>query len=412
MRTSSIYKDKRGFYFYQTWSYYDTNGTKKKKVQKYLGKKSPKELRTLKKEWDTFFDDVDKGGKKGNPFKSPPRPISKMIYHYQNNERDRYELKEISKSTLRFNIENTTLFLNYVLENLGDLLIHRVSTKTILDYRNHRQDLGLKPNTISINLRTLRPFFNWCVDRGYITDSPYTKEVKLPKYNTRLTEEIPIGEDWERLYDFCKDSLTFTPKGVYAKRSKGYNQHIRKNKWDWWNDNKWFKYMIYIMVNTGMRGGEVRILKWERGPEDNPSQPDSYSYLDREMRKLCIYFKGSYGEVPLTNDLRNMFKKLRRDRGDNIYVFQNPRSQGPYQKRYFYENFRRLCIGLGLVDKEQKPLYTPHSIRHGVVSRLIRKGVDMFKIQRLLRHSSIRTTLDIYGHLQQDDLTETMDLLR
>ena len=71
-----------------------------------------------------------------------------------------------------------------------------------------------------------------------------------------------------------------------------------------------------------------------------------------------------------------------------------------------------LCSGLGLVDELQHPLYTPHSIRHGVVSRLINQGVDMFKIQKLLRHSSIRTTLDIYGHLQQEDLTDTMGLLR
>lgn len=412
MRQSNIYKNDRGYYYYQTWTYLGTNGTKRKQIQKYLGKKTPSELKILKREWDNYYNEIDQlGVVNKNPFKSPPRPVSQCVYFYHEYEKGRYESKEISKTTLNFQVENTKRFRNYVVDNLGDLLIDRVTTKTIEDYKNYRQDLGLKPNTISINLRTLRGFFNWCIEQKYIHNSP-VENVKIPKYKSRPSEEIPMGEDWERLYDFCKKSLTFVPPKVYAPNKKGYNQHIRSNKWDWWNRNTWFKYMIYIMINTGMRGGEVRILKWERGKDDTPDQPQSYSHLSRDMKKLCIYFKGGYGEIPLTDDLKDMFKKLKRHSGDNVYVFQNPTTQSYYQKRYFYDNFRRLCIGLGLVDKLQHPLYKPHSIRHGVVSRLISQGVDMFKIQKLLRHSSIRTTLDIYGHLKQDDLTETMNLLR
>ena len=411
MRKSNIHKDKRGVYYYQTWSYYNTSGSKKKRVVKYIGKKTPKEVKVLQKEWDKYFDDIDKYGGNKNPFTTPPRPLSKLIDEYKYYQQDRFNLKEISKTTYRFNVDNTRLFLEYVLENFGDVLIHRVSTKTINDYKNYRQDKGLSPNTISINIRTLRPFFKWCIGRKYISVNP-CDDVKLPTYKSRVITEIPMGEDWERLYDFCKNSLTFTPKGVYAKRHRVGNQHIRSNKWDWFNHNDWFKYMVYIMVNTGMRGGEVRIIKWTKGENDTPNQPESYVYLNRGMDKLCIYFKGTYGEIPLTNDLQDVFKKLKKTRGDNTYVFQNQRTGGPYQKRYFTKCFSKLCSGLGLVDQLQHPLDTPHSIRHGVVSRLIGQGVDMFKIQKLLRHSSIRTTLDIYGHLQQEDLTKTMDLLR
>ena len=44
MRKSNIDKDKRGIYYYQTWSYYNTSGDKKKQVRKYIGKKTPKEF--------------------------------------------------------------------------------------------------------------------------------------------------------------------------------------------------------------------------------------------------------------------------------------------------------------------------------------------------------------------------------
>ena len=397
-RNSNIYQDKRGYYYYQTWTFYDTDGSKKKRVRKSLGKKTPKEIKTLKQEWDNFFNDVDKGGNKGNPFQSPPRPLSKMIGLYQDYMIQRYNDKEISKTTLRFHKENTNLFLNFMVENIGDKLIDKITTQDIINYKNFRMDKGLSPNTISINLRNIRPFFYWCVDEKFIYDNPFTKDVKLPKYKSRPSDEIPMGEDWERLYDFIQKSLTFRP--------------TKEGKWDWWNNNDWFKYHLYIMINTGMRGGEVRILKWNKGENDNPNQPESYSHLSRDMKKICIYFKGTYGEIPLTKNLQDVFKKLKKTKGDNTYVFENDETKEHYQKRYFNRLFLRLCNGLGLVDELQKPLYTPHSIRHGVVSRLISKGVDMFKIQKLLRHSSIRTTLDIYGHLQQDDLTNTMDMLR
>jgi len=65
-------------------------------------------------------------------------------------------------------------------------------------------------------------------------------------------------------------------------------------------------------------------------------------------------------------------------------------------------------IGLGLKTKDGKPKYKPHSIRHGVVSHLLQNGRSIYSIQKLLRHSSIRTTMDIYGHLQESELNELM----
>lgn len=40
-----------------------------------------------------------------------------------------------------------------------------------------------------------------------------------------------------------------------------------------------------------------------------------------------------------------------------------------------------------------------HHLRHFAVSRLAEKGVDILKVSRLIGHSSIKTTMDVYGHL-------------
>ena len=52
--------------------------------------------------------------------------------------------------------------------------------------------------------------------------------------------------------------------------------------------------------------------------------------------------------------------------------------------------------------------YKPHSIRHSVVSDLISKGINLYSISKLLRHTDIRTTINIYGHLLPSDLEDVM----
>ena len=142
----------------------------------------------------------------------------------------------------------------------GDKQIQRLTTSEIESYRNHRRGLDLSDNTISINLRSIRTFLKWCLKELYIEYNPFTSEVNIPSYKPRLTESIPMGEDWKRLYDIVEDSISFVPTDSDEKR-----------KWDWFNNNDWFKYMIWIICNSGMRGGEVRILKWIKGKMDTTS---------------------------------------------------------------------------------------------------------------------------------------------
>ena len=69
------------------------------------------------------------------------------------------------------------------------------------------------------------------------------------------------------------------------------------------------------MCNSGMRGGEVRILKWKKGKMDTTSKRQSFSYLNKTLTKIHIYFKGSYGEIPIPPKLKPMFEELKKNKG-------------------------------------------------------------------------------------------------
>lgn len=74
-----------------------------------------------------------------------------------------------------------------------------------------------------------------------------------------------------------------------------------------------------------------------------------------------------------------------------------------WRKRGFY----RACFEAGLVDETEeetgervlKPRYSPYDLRHFYASMLIEQGVNIKRIQALMGHEDVKTTLNVYGHL-------------
>ena len=49
-----------------------------------------------------------------------------------------------------------------------------------------------------------------------------------------------------------------------------------------------------------------------------------------------------------------------------------------------------------------------HDLRHSTATILLRAGVDLHRVQRILRHRDVRTTTGTYGHLEVEDLRAAM----
>ena len=99
---------------------------------------------------------------------------------------------------------------------------------------------------------------------------------------------------------------------------------------------------------------------------------------------------------------------VRNHAASNEYDLVFPNSQGRWQSSMDWGNqgFAAACIEAGLVEKVdrngkmvEKPKYTPYDLRHFYASMLIEQRVNLKRIQRLMGHSNITTTLNVYGHL-------------
>jgi integrase len=88
----------------------------------------------------------------------------------------------------------------------------------------------------------------------------------------------------------------------------------------------------------------------------------------------------------------------------NALVF--PRQRGGLLPLEEYRRaFDRACAEVGIEG------LTPHGLRHTTASLAISAGANVKVVQRMLGHATAAMTLDLYGHLLNDDLTGVADAL-
>ena len=111
-----------------------------------------------------------------------------------------------------------------------------------------------------------------------------------------------------------------------------------------------------------------------------------------ELPKItCLIHKS------LIDDLLNM-------KGNpNEYIFR--RNSFQYTREFISRNFKAAVIRASLNGK-----YHFHTLRHTFASWLVQAGVSIYEASKLLGHSDIKTT-EIYAHLQENNLSDSVNLL-
>ena len=84
----------------------------------------------------------------------------------------------------------------------------------------------------------------------------------------------------------------------------------------------------------------------------------------------------------------------------------------PRLERHADATLRRCDVcGMKLWPRAMPRKMRFHDLRHLVATLLLRAKVDAHRVQRILRHASINTTLGTYGHLDVEDLRDAINTL-
>ncbi|MGD0219395.1 MAG: site-specific integrase [Acidimicrobiales bacterium] len=174
---------------------------------------------------------------------------------------------------------------------------------------------------------------------------------------------------------------------------------------------------IVVMLSLGLRKGEVFGLRWSDVDFENNfitvaqalSRVGSQLMLgppktDRSRRKINL-------PAPVTNALRAHKRRQAAERlsvgelwQDTDLVFTSEVGT-PLDPSNFRHSFDRVAAEAGLVG------WHPHELRHSCASILLAQGVPIEVVSRVLGHSSIRITADVYGHIldpQRQQAAEAM----
>jgi site-specific recombinase XerD len=143
---------------------------------------------------------------------------------------------------------------------------------------------------------------------------------------------------------------------------------------------------LQFLGNTGLRRNEFRSL--------------TYANFTTNFIQI-IKGKGHKKRlVPLNNVCKELLQKYS----------QNGNLVPPFVDKFQHrESLYYLCQKLA--RQVSIPSFGPHALRHFFATRLIRAGISLIKVSKILGHSSITITEKIYVHLIPEDLLGVTDCL-
>lgn len=204
--------------------------------------------------------------------------------------------------------------------------------------------------------RTLKAAFNKAVDWDYIPSNPFNK-IKLPKFQKSNPAYITYIE-LQQILKFVPGEL----KGLYE-----------------------FSFF------TGLRLSEVINFCWNNvNLNERTIQVGDKQFITKGKKIRVIPICQQVYDI-----LSNRFSKiLNRKRN---FVFHKANGF-PYTANYISKTFKKAARKAGIDDKIHM-----HSLRHSFASIMIKEGVSIYEVSKLLGHSSISVT-EIYSHLDIDTL--------
>lgn len=269
-----------------------------------------------------------------------------------------------------------------MLEFLGDKLLTDITPADIHAYvaKRKNQD-GLAPRTINLELNSLRCLFRYAEELGAAESNP-AKKAKNLRESVHVDHWIPTPEELQRFAD---------------EAAKTHSGQVLVT-WIW------------FMAYTGTRPAEALFVEWEdidfehdriliRPKPGNPLKNGRARYVEMhaELKAKLLAWQKLWNRV-----FERRARRYPTERTPlHQWVFYNPRNL-PERAKSFLGGFTKARKKSGL------PKMTPYTLRHFFISYCVMNGIPMLTIARWVGHSSTKMIEVVYGHLTPDYRAEQM----
>jgi integrase len=285
-----------------------------------------------------------------------PRDGSTLLRDYAENRwlPAAVHLRSSSVKTYRKHLKN------HILPAFG---ARRIGTLTKVDIKNFvaGKSQELAPTTVRNIVSTFTALMNSAVDDGLTAVNP-CRRVKLPQLDAEEVEPLPA------------EALVALTGSMYPR----------------------YALMVWLGMGAGLRRGEAAGLTAQRVEHLRRRLVVRRQLQGKEL--VDVKSKASRRPVPVDDLIITKISAHMSayEPGEHGLLITAPGGV-PLSDSTFNVHWRRAVEAAGLPEGTRF-----HALRHTYASALIHAGVNVKVIQKRLGHSSIRETLDTYGHLLPD----------
>jgi len=232
-------------------------------------------------------------------------------------------------------------------------------------FENHpfikSHDRRLTGHTINCYLRSIRAFWGWLLEEGFINSNPFTT-IKIPKPPKKV------------ITPFTEDQIQNLLKAIDTSTSIGLRNYV----------------IVLMFLDTGMRLGELIGLKMND--------------VDLKNRTMKVFGKGAKERrLPIGKRLLAALWKYQ--------VYRPEPATGLIRNFFLTEDgwplsknrVETIMKNLGRKASLQGVRCSPHTFRHTFCIQFLRNGANLFTLQQMTGHSSLEV-LRGYVALAESDL--------
>lgn len=297
----------------------------------------------------------------------------------------------ISQKTIKKHQKFLNLFFEF-LKKEQIYFVEDVTPKSIRKFMLMKLEEGCAETYVNSHLRSVRAYFRYCVDEDYICyDKNPCERVKWVKERKVIIQTFDDMEIKEML-SVAKKLTFFKPKKM-DKQHTGYQTKFT-NQRDY--------LLLLILVDTGLRINEVINLKEMHINDKELFIENAKGKKDRIVHCSPLVYK----EYIKYKRVANSFFEYNEIDNKDDYIFLTRKGE-----QYNYILAERAIAKIGNHCQIRKSIrVSPHSFRHYFAQKLVRNGTDIYRIQKLLGHASIKTTEVYLRSLNiEDEISKAVD---
>ena len=265
----------------------------------------------------------------------------------------------------RFSSHTVTAYLKDVhqfLDAIGIVLLEdlkEVKHSLIRSWMVTLIEQGIVNRSVNRKLSTLRTFFKWCVQEGFVETNPMVK-ITGPKTEKRLPTFV-------REQDISPSKLD----PIFPNNVEGQRDQL----------------LFELLYQTGIRLSELIELKKQ---DFNACQ---IKVLGKRNKERIIPLS-----VNLSSAISNYQKNLLGEQQASMYLFTLNNGDKIYPKLVY----RKINYYLGLITSLEKK--SPHVLRHTFATHMLNNGAGLETLKDILGHANLSAT-QVYTHNSFSQLT-------